>query len=70
MRGRVTKLLVNNVLECTDAREREQEMRGLMRQLERRYTALQVVPVIKKFGSQTVRYQVFSSYHDYSCLVQ
>lgn len=35
-------------------REREQEVKTVMKQLEKKYAALQVVSVIKKLGNQTV----------------
>ena len=40
--------------EGKDMREREQEVKGVMKQLEKKYAALQVVSVIKKLGNQTV----------------
>jgi chromosome segregation ATPase len=35
-------------------REREQELRTMMKRLEAKYAALQVVPVISKLGTQRV----------------
>lgn len=39
--------------EGKDLREREQEVKAVMKQLEKKYAALQVVSVIKKLGNQT-----------------
>ena len=48
------KQLVHTCTEGKDMREREQEVKGVMKQLEKKYAALQVVSVIKKLGNQTV----------------
>ena len=45
---------VHTCTEGKDMREREQEVKGVMKQLEKKYAALQVVSVIKKLGNQTV----------------
>ena len=41
--------------ECVEIKkEREQELRLMMKRLEAKYAALQVVPVISKLGTQRV----------------
>jgi len=41
--------------ECIEIKkEREQELRAVMKRLEAKYAALQVVPVISKLGTQRV----------------
>jgi len=48
--------------ECIEIKkEREQELRLLMKRLEAKYAALQVVPVISKLGTQRVHAQ-YDSY--------
>ena len=47
----------NDVLNISDGdnkKEREQELKVMMKRLEAKYAALQVVPVISKLGSQMV----------------
>jgi len=47
--------------ECIEIKkEREQELRLMMKRLEAKYAALQVVPVISKLGTQRVRVSAFS----------
>jgi len=43
--------------ECVEIKkEREQELRLMMKRLEAKYAALQVVPVISKLGTQRVSF--------------
>ena len=48
----------NTVMLSTEGdnkKEREQELKTMMKRLEAKYAALQVVPVISKLGTQRVR---------------
>jgi len=48
--------------ECVEIKkEREQELRLMMKRLEAKYAALQVVPVISKLGTQRVSVRFVTS---------
>jgi len=47
-----------NYLNPAEGRDREAETKAVMKQLEKKYAALQVVSVIKKLGNKTVSHFV------------
>jgi hypothetical protein len=47
-------VFVSFVTEGESRKEKEQELKAMMKRLEAKYQALQVVPVIGKFGNQKV----------------
>lgn len=52
----MTALIIDTILaEEANKKEREQDLKMMMKRLEAKYAALQIVPVISKLGTQKVQ---------------
>ena len=54
-----TSVFVFCCVEGDNKKEREQELKMMMKRLEAKYAALQVVPVISKLGTQKARHVIW-----------